>query len=166
MGELCETPGSNEREQGGEEAVGILQRRVGADRCLGPRSEVVKFAFMRMLTHPDVNGVNYLIVPGKFCLVGQLFLASAIKPRKYPTGIRPKAGRFASPAWRVASVQGTVKQSMLIPGAQNALRHKHGEAVSLADEPVCRMHGAWAVLVQVAMTLPLAAPTKGDAETL
>ena len=80
--------------------------------------------------------------------------------------LRPKAGRFASPAWRVASVQGTVKQIMLIPGAQNARRHKHGEAVSLADEPVCRMHGAWAVLVQVAMTLPLAAPTKGDAETL
>ena len=92
MGELCETPGSNEREQGGEEAVGILQRRVGADRCLGPRSEVVKFAFMRMLTHPHFNGVNYLIVPGKFCLVGQLFLASAIKPRKYPTGIRFSSG--------------------------------------------------------------------------
>jgi hypothetical protein len=42
---------------------------------------------MRRLTHPHVNGVTYLIVPGKFCLVGQLFLASAIKPREYPTGI-------------------------------------------------------------------------------
>ena len=79
--------------------------------------------------------------------------------------LRPKAGRFVSSAWGVSSVQGTVKQSMLVPSGQNARRHKYKEAVSLAGEPVCRMHGAWAVLVQVAMNLPHSALTKGDAKS-